>query len=106
MRAAGGRLVFLADTDLRHARAASSGHEVASTDWLIGFVRYVRPQTSPAGLRLFFMAAALGFWLRAVLYFLPRSRARRSALFRYAGAAARIAFQGQKEQAAVAAPTK
>lgn len=106
MRAAGGRLVFLADFDLKHARAASSGHEVASTDWLVAFVRYVQPQASSVGLRLFFIAAAVGFWLRGVRYFLPRSSARRSALFRYAGAAARIAFQPRKKSAPVATPTK
>jgi GT2 family glycosyltransferase len=93
MRAAGGRLVFLADHDLMHARAASSGHEVASTDWLIGLTRYVRPQTSPIGARLFFLAAAIGFWLRGARFILPGQRVRRSTLWRYAGAAWRIAFE-------------
>jgi N-acetylglucosaminyl-diphospho-decaprenol L-rhamnosyltransferase len=93
MRAAGGRLVFLADHDLKHARAASSGNEVASTDWLVGLTRYVRPQTSPAGARLFFLAAAVGFWLRGARFILPGVNLRRSTLWRYAGAAARIAFE-------------
>jgi GT2 family glycosyltransferase len=93
MRAAGGRLVFLANCDLKHARAASSGNEVASTDWLIGLTRYVRPQTSAAGARLFFLAAAVGFWLRGARFILPGLKVRRSTLWRYAGAAARIAFE-------------
>jgi len=93
MRAAGGRLVFLGNHDLKHSRAASSGHEVASTDWLIGLTRYVRPQTSAAGARLFFLAAAIGFWLRGARFILPGLSRRRATLWRYAGAAARIAFE-------------
>jgi GT2 family glycosyltransferase len=93
MRAAGGRLVLLADHDLRHARAASQGHEVASTDWLVGLARYVRPQTSTSGARLFFLAAAVGFWLRGARFVLPGTSGRRATLWRYAGAAARIALE-------------
>ena len=93
MRAAGGRLVFLGNHDLTHSRAASSGHEVASTDWLVGLTRYVRPQTSPVGFRLFFLAAAVGFWLRGARFMLPGRKLRRATLWRYAGAAARIAFE-------------
>ncbi len=91
MRAAGGRLVFLADHDLQHSQGASSGHEVVSTDWLTGLVRYVLPLNSELGARLFFFAAALGFVLRGVRSILPGFRRRRS-LFAYAGAAARIAL--------------
>ena len=90
MRNAGGHLVFLADHDLGHARAASSGHEVVSTDWLVGLVRYVRPQTSRTGTRLFFAAATLGFWLRGLRYFRRRSRLRRTTLWKYSRAAARL----------------
>ncbi len=92
MRAAGGRLVLLGDHDLRHVRAASSGHEVVSTDWLVGLARYVRPQTSRTGARLFFLAAAMGFWLRGARFLLPGFRLRRTTLWRYAGASARIAM--------------
>jgi N-acetylglucosaminyl-diphospho-decaprenol L-rhamnosyltransferase len=92
MRAAGGRLVFLADHDLGHARAASSGHEVVSTDWLTALDRYVRPQMSPAGARLFFFAAAAGFWLRGLRFIFASAGSRRLTLWRYAGTAARIAF--------------
>lgn len=90
MRAAGGRLVFMGDRDLMHARAASSGHEVGSTDWLTAFIRYVGPQTSVTGARLFFIAAATGFWLRGLRFVKPGS-VRRRTLWRYAGAAAGIA---------------
>ncbi len=93
MRAAGGRLVLLADHDLGHARAASSGHEVLSADWLIGLARYVRPQTSTMGARLFFLAAAAGFWLRGLRFLLPDHRLRRTTLWGYAGAAVRIAME-------------
>ncbi len=93
MRAMGARLVFLADHDLGHARAASSGHEVVSTNWLAGLARYVRPQTSKTGARLFFLAAAAGFWLRGLRFLLPGQRLRRTTLWGYAGAAARIAFE-------------
>lgn len=105
MRAAGGRLVLLADHDLGHARAASSGHEVVSTDWLVGLTRYVRPQTSALGSRLFFMAAAAGFWLRGSRFLLPRQRLRRTTLWGYAGAAARIAMEAQTSSNADPAPT-
>lgn len=88
MRAAGGRLVFLADHDLQHSLWASSSHEVVSTDWLVALIRYVLPLNSELGARLFFLAAALGFVLRGVR---PGFRRRRS-LFAYAGAAARIAL--------------
>jgi len=106
MRAAGGRLVLLANQDLRHARAASSGHEVVSTDWLDGLARYVRPQTSVLESRLFFLAAAAGFWLRGARFLLPRSRLRRSTLWSYAGAAMRIAFEPVPPSRPQAAPTK
>ena len=106
MRAAGGRLVLLGNQDLRHARAASSGHEVVSTDWLVGLARYVRPQTSALGARLFFMAAAAGFWLRGARFVLPRSRLRRTTLWSYAGAAMRIAMEPAPPSSAQAAPTK
>lgn len=92
MRRAGGRLVFMGDHDLAHARAASSGHEVVSTDWLIGLVRYVRPQASRTATRLFFLAAASGFWLRGLRFVGKRLRLRRSTLWRYAGAALQIAM--------------
>jgi N-acetylglucosaminyl-diphospho-decaprenol L-rhamnosyltransferase len=92
MRAAGGRLVMLGDHDLGHARAASSGHEVESTKWLDALVRYVRPQTSATGAKLFFTAAAIGFWIRGSRFVLPRQRSRRDTLWRYAAASARIAF--------------
>lgn len=105
MRAAGGRLVLLADHDLGHARAASSGHEVVSTDWLVGLARYVRPQTSALGSRLFFLAAAAGFWLRGSRFVLPRHRLRRTTLWGYAGAAARIALEAQTSSTADPAPT-
>jgi GT2 family glycosyltransferase len=106
MRAAGGRLVLLGNLDLRHARAASSGHEVVSTDWLVGLVRYVRPQTSVLGMRLFFLAAAAGFWLRGTRFLLSRSSLRRSTLWRYAGAAMRIALEPETPSTTQAAPTK
>lgn len=106
MREAGGRLVLLADHDLRHERAASSGHEVASTEWLTGLARYVRPQTTPTGARLFFVAAAIGFWLRGLRFILPGSSGRRSTLWRYAGAAARIALQPNPPSNPQPAPTK
>jgi GT2 family glycosyltransferase len=106
MRAAGGRLVLLADHDLKHERAASSGHEVASTDWLAGLARYVRPQTTPMGARLFFIAAAIGFGLRGMRFVLPGSSDRRSTLWRYAGAAARIAMQPTQPSDPQPAPTK
>ncbi len=105
MRAAGGRLVLLADHDLRHARAASSGHEVVSTDWLVGLARYVRPQTSAIGIRQFFLAAATGFWLRGSRFLLPRNRLRRKTLWGYARAAARIAMESQTSSTADPAPT-
>jgi GT2 family glycosyltransferase len=91
MRAAGGRLVLVADHDLQHSQGASSGHEVVSTDWLIGLIRYVLPLNSELGARLFFVAAAIGFVLRGVRSSLPGFRRRRS-LFAYAGTAARIAL--------------
>lgn len=91
MRQAGGHLMFLADHDLSHARAASSGHEVVSTQWLGGLDRYVKPQTSRTGARLFFMAAAAGFWIRGFRFLLPGQRLRRTTLWGYAKAASRIA---------------
>jgi GT2 family glycosyltransferase len=106
MRAAGGRLVLLGNLDLTHARAASSGHDVVSTDWLVGLARYVRPQASVLGTRLFFLAAAAGFWLRGARFLLPRSRLRRSTLWGYAGAAVRIALERQPPSNPQAAPTK
>jgi len=105
MRAAGGRLVLLADHDLGHARAASSGNEVVSTNWLSGLARYVRPQTSPLGSRLFFLAAAAGFWLRGSRFLLRRHRLRRTTLWGYAGAAARIAMEAQTSSTADPART-
>jgi GT2 family glycosyltransferase len=106
MRAADGRIVLLANEDLRHARAASSGHEVASTDWLTGLARYVRPQTSSTGARLFFLAAAIGFWIRGARFVLPRSRVRRVTLWGYARTAARIAFERSQPTHPQPAPTK
>jgi GT2 family glycosyltransferase len=106
IRAAGGRLVLLADHDLRHARAASQGHEVASTDWLVGLARYVRPQTSTSGARLFFLAAAVGFWLRGARFILPGTSGRRATLWRYAGAAKRIAIEPPPASNQQPAPTK
>lgn len=105
MRAAGGRLVFRGDLDLAHARAASSGHEVISARWLDALARYVRPQTSPLGSRLFFIAAAAGFWIRGARFVLPAQRMRHKTLWRYAGASTRIAFESQKASGSAPAPT-
>jgi N-acetylglucosaminyl-diphospho-decaprenol L-rhamnosyltransferase len=106
MRRAGGRLVLLADHDLRHARAASSGHEVVSTQWITALARYVRPQTSDFGARLFFLAAAVGFWIRGSRFVLPRQSLRRTTLWAYAGAAARIALEPRASSGASPAPTE
>jgi GT2 family glycosyltransferase len=93
IKASGGKLMFLADLDLRHTRAASSGHDVVSTDWLIGLDRYVRPLMSPLGVKLFFSAAAIGFWLRGFRSMVPGRGQPRSTLWGYAGAAVRLALR-------------
>lgn len=105
IKAAGGRVVLLADHDLSHARAASSGHEVVSADWITGLARYVRPQTSGTGTRLFFLSAAAGFWIRGLRYPLRRQRLRRTTLWRYAGAAARVAIESPAPSGSHPAPT-
>ena len=103
MRAAGGHLVLLGDQTLTHAQGASSGHEVVSVEWLSGLARYVRPLTSPMGARIFFAAAAAGFWLRGLRSMLPGSSKRRSTLFGYAHAAVRLAGQNGR---AASAPSR
>lgn len=105
MRAAGGRLVWLANLDLGHARAASSGHEVISTQWITALARIVRPQTSRVGFRVFFIAAAIGFWIRGARFVLPAQRARRTALWRYAAASAHVAVASGTAQGVASAPT-